>query len=139
MLPVYLVSFSFQSFESIRKGKNIHQKQTDVRPIAGPAASKSSKLFIFETKHTDQIPFNYGFEIEQKMLSCCLKPQNVFKLGHSSTSLHAFQHSERQSSSMQESRTFEESQQFQCIQAGQLGKGQRYIVRHPGVSILPEN
>ena len=32
---------------------------------------------------------------------------------------------------MQESWTFEESQQFQCIQAGQLGKGQRYIVcRH---------
>ena len=55
---------------------------------------------------------------------------NVFQLGHSSTSLHAFQHSERQSSSMQESRTFEESQQFQCIQAGQLGKGQRYIVCH---------
>ena len=38
----------------------------------------------------------------------------------STTSLHTFQHSERQSSSIQESQRFEESQQFQCIQ----GKGQ---------------
>ena len=65
------------------KGK----RQTDVWPFA--RSKKVGKLFIFETKHRDQISLNASLKlwlwnstaniIEQKLLSCGLKPQKCFQ------------------------------------------------------------
>ena len=60
----YISALRFKVSSQLGKEENIHQKQTDVRPIAGPAASKSSKLFILKTKHRDQIPFNASLKFE---------------------------------------------------------------------------
>ena len=37
----YISALRFKVSSQLGKKENIHQKQTDVRPIAGPAASKS--------------------------------------------------------------------------------------------------
>ena len=82
-------SSSFQSFESIRKGKKHTSKANRCEADRWACCFKKFKtIHIWDkTYGSNSVQrifevWNYGFEIEQKMLSCCLKPQNVFKLGH---------------------------------------------------------
>ena len=56
---------SFQSFKSIRKKSQTYKtyikRQTDVWPFA--RSKKVGKLFIFETKHRDQISLNASLKL----------------------------------------------------------------------------